>query len=405
VKELLQLPFLAEQDLLEMHRYRLARLREQMRQKDVVLCVLCSPISLRYAVNFTEYQLFQSHIPTAYLFVPVTGEVRIYGASQRHNSLIDQYHSSRFATPFDGGLELTTNAQNIVNDIDEFLSELGLSEANSSHRPSVAIERFTPELSKALLAADYSLMDAECLVEAAKVIKSPTEIACIKQAIAVAQYGIEQMREALTPGMSENQLWSILHQVNIAHGGDWLEGKMLASGYRTNPWLQESTSKIIEYGEIVAFDTDLIGPHGYLADISRSWICGDAKPSVEQRDAYRHAYDEIHYNMSLIKPGISFTQLSELAFRRSDKYRAKRYVCAFHGAGLSDEHPKIYYPEDQHFQGADDILQENMVLCVESYSGADNGREGVKLEEMVRVTNTGIERLTTYPFEQALLSH
>jgi len=403
VKALLQLPPLAEHDLLEMHRYRLARLREQMHIQGVALCVLCNPISLRYAVNFTEYQLFQAHIPTSYLLVPAAGPVHIYGASQRHYALIDQYHPSRFITPFDGGLELAAHAYNIVEDIDGFLAELGLATVGKGLRPTVAIERFSPELSKALLAANYPVMDAECIVEAAKVIKSATEIACIKQAIAVAEYGIEQMREALIPGISENQLWSILHQVNIAHGGDWLEGKMLASGYRTNPWLQESSHKIIEYGEMVAFDTDLIGPHGYLADISRSWICGDAKPNLEQRDAYRHAWDEIQHNMALIKPGVSFSELVENAFMRHDKYRAKRYVCAFHGAGLSDEHPKIYYAQDHQFQSDNQLLQENMVLCVESYSGADHAREGVKLEEMVRVSANGFERLTQYPFERALI--
>ena len=45
-----------------------------------------------------------------------------------------------------------------------------------------------------------------------------------------------------------------------------------------------------------------------------------------------------------------------------------------------------------------------MTLCIEAYVGALGGKEGVKLEEQVVITENGAERLSTYPFEQALLS-
>jgi Xaa-Pro aminopeptidase len=45
-----------------------------------------------------------------------------------------------------------------------------------------------------------------------------------------------------------------------------------------------------------------------------------------------------------------------------------------------------------------------MTLCVEAYFGAVDGREGVKLEEQVLVTETGCETLSAYPYEQALLA-
>ena len=57
-----------ENDLVAMRRYRLARLREQMQKADVPLCVLTKSVSMRYATDFRNYQLFQSRIPIAYLF-------------------------------------------------------------------------------------------------------------------------------------------------------------------------------------------------------------------------------------------------------------------------------------------------------------------------------------------------
>jgi len=62
-------------DIGAMRRYRLARRREQMQKTDVPLCVLTNPVSMRHATDFRNYQLFQSRILIAYLFVPVEGPV------------------------------------------------------------------------------------------------------------------------------------------------------------------------------------------------------------------------------------------------------------------------------------------------------------------------------------------
>lgn len=44
-----------------------------------------------------------------------------------------------------------------------------------------------------------------------------------------------------------------------------------------------------------------------------------------------------------------------------------------------------------------------MTLCVESYIGAEGGTEGVKLEQQVLITETGVELLSRFPFEDDLL--
>ena len=57
----------------------------------------------------------------------------------------------------------------------------------------------------------------------------------MKSAIDVAEMDIVKMREQLKPGMTENELWSILHQTNIENYGEWIECRLSASGERTNP--------------------------------------------------------------------------------------------------------------------------------------------------------------------------
>jgi len=106
---------------------------------------------------------------------------------------------------------------------------------------------------------------------------------------AMREAGIQRMHDELRPGMTERELWSWLHYENIRNGGEWIETRLLSSGPRTNPWFRESSMRVIERGDMVSFDTDLVGPYGYCCDISRSWVC-DAEPNDEQRRIYADAY-------------------------------------------------------------------------------------------------------------------
>jgi Xaa-Pro aminopeptidase len=75
-----------------------------------------------------------------------------------------------------------------------------------------------------------------------------------------------------------------------------------------------------------------------------------------------------------------------------------------HGVGLADEWPDVPHPIDWDEFGYDGRFEENMVLCVESYIGAEGGAEGVKLEEQVLLTADGLQVLSTFPFEDELLT-
>ena len=212
------------------------------------------------------------------------------------------------------------------------------------------------------------------------------------------------MREALRPGITEIELWSILSESNLRLGGEWLEGRALGSGHRTNPWSPDASHKMIRAGELVAFDTDMIGPFGYSADISRTFHCGPGKPSAEQRELYRLAYEEVQHNIALVKPGVSYREFTEKAWKPPADCVPIRYSVVAHGIGLCDEFPALYYPADYELWGYDGVIEEGMTLCIESYIGRVGGRQGVKLEEQVLVTAGGCELLSSFPFEEALLA-
>jgi Xaa-Pro aminopeptidase len=69
-----------------------------------------------------------------------------------------------------------------------------------------------------------------------------------------------------------------------------------------------------------------------------------------------------------------------------------------HGVGLCDEWPAVPTHPDFH-KAHGGMFEEGMVVCVESYIGAEGGREGVKLEIQCLVGQDGARQLDTFPFE------
>ena len=97
---------------------------------------------------------------------------------------------------------------------------------------------------------------------------------------------VKRMYEHSLPGKTEQEIWAELHYENIRSGGEWLETRLLAAGPRTNPWFQECSGYVCREGDMLSFDTDMIGPYGYCADLSRSWTIGHTRMSNEQRALY-----------------------------------------------------------------------------------------------------------------------
>ena len=64
------------------------------------------------------------------------------------------------------------------------------------------------------------MVDGQKPMEEARGIKSADEIDAMRVSIAACEAGIYAMREALRPGITEQELWSHLHQKNIALGGE-----------------------------------------------------------------------------------------------------------------------------------------------------------------------------------------
>ena len=378
-----------------MHRYRMGRLLGEMRALDVALCVMVSPISLRYALDYRNYALFMSHIPSTCLLLTEEGEYRLDSAFDQEIPASRKAPGQPISFMY-GGRELDHYARLFADDIVDYMAEQGISGRR------IAVEYINPSIVQALEKRGVEVIDGVRITEQARLIKSEDEINCIRWAVAVAEHGADRLHQALRPGVSELQLWGLLNYANLANNGDWHDGRMLASGPRINPWLQEASPRKVEAGDLVGFDTDMIGPRGYFADLSRTFFCGPGRPSRRQKEVYRLAMAEIEHNLTLVRPGMAFSEFQARAYPVPEEFQANAYPCILHGVGMCDEYPHL----NPSFRGPvpyEDTIQPGMVLCIESYMGASGESVGVKLEQQVLVTEDGYELLTRFPFEDALL--
>jgi len=374
--------------------YRLDRVKKELKKNNLEACILFDPVNVRYALDTANMSVYNMHNLTRYCFIPVNGPVILYeyfnceGLSS-HLNLINEIRPSITWDYFSNGDQAGTQLEKWIEEVKDL--------SNSYFKSKkLAIDVLNGPAVIALYKASIEVVDAKLILEQARVIKSPEELKCMKAAIDVAEIGINKMREELKAGMTEDELWSILHKTNIEHGGEWIECRILSSGQRTNPWMQESSNKVIQSGEMVSFDTDMVGPYGYCADISRAFVEGN-KFNEEQKKLYRMAVEHINHNSRLIKPEMSFKEFTEKSWKLPDEYYGNRYSCMVHGIGLCDEWPMIKYPTDGGQRKGS--FEKNMTITVETYIGKIGGKEGVKLEQQHLVGENGLELMSHHPLE------
>ena len=374
--------------------YRLERVKKELIKNNLEACILFDPVNVRYALDTVNMSVFNMHNLSRYCFVPVEGPIILYEyfnceKLSEHLNLIDEIRPAITWDYFAHGDQANSQLKKWITEVNELSQKYFKSK-------KIAIDVLNGPAVTELNKSGIEVVDAKSILEQARVIKSPEELKCMKAAIEVAEIGVSKMRKELKAGITEDELWSILHKTNIENGGEWIECRILSSGERTNPWMQESSNKIIQQGEIVSFDTDMVGPYGYCADISRTFVCGNIF-NDNQKNLYSMAVNQINHNSSLIKDGTTFKEFIEKSWKLPEEYYGNRYSVMVHGIGLCDEWPSIRYPTDGGDKGG--IFQKNMTITVESYIGKVGGKEGVKLEQQYLVGQNGLELMSHHPLE------
>lgn len=375
--------------------YRLGRVRKLLAERDCTAMLLYDPVNIRYAFDCSNMSIWTMHNAARYALVFADGPGIMFefeGAEHVNHGLpgIDEIRLAKTWIFFSSGNMVHTRMLGWADEIMDLLKAHG-------RNMRLAVDKLEPAGAFELKNRGVDIVDGQEMMEVARAIKSADEIELMRWTVRVCEAGLARMYEASEPGRTERELWAELHYENARSGGEWLETKLVTAGPRTNPWYQECSDYVIQKGDMVSIDTDMVGPYGYCADLSRSWTCGHTRMTPKQRELYAAAQSQIEHNLAILKPGLSFEEFNALSWKIPEKYQPYRYSLAIHGTGLCDEWPCIYLHPDFN-PDIKGVLQENMVVNVESLI-AEKGSESIKLETQVLITATGTERLDTFPWE------
>ena len=380
---------------------RLARTREFMQAADIPVLLTLDPNHIFYATGARNMQLFTTRTPTRYLLLFHTGPSILYefagcehlAAGLPTIDLIKPAEGLSFATS--GGTvreaceRLAMEIEAVIQSVDPHIDKIGL-------------DRFPFPATDALRARGYTLCDADEVLSKARSIKLPIEIPYMREALRRVDTATHRLEQALQPGLTESEAWAEFHYDLMRKEGQYVSTRLFQSGPRTFPYFQECAARVIESGDLVCLDTDALGYEGYAVDYSRTFLCGDSRPTSEQCTLYRLAREQLETNAALLKAGIEYRELAEKAWQVPEENRKSRYYCVGHGLGMAGEFPNIPHYERGTPYPLPGHLETGMVICLESYVGSETFGQGVKLEDQFLILDTHVERMSQYPFDLRL---
>ena len=273
-------------------------------------------------------------------------------------------------------------------------AKLGLDESNIVFTKALA--RQFPKL---------AIEDGDTPMQQARMIKLPEEIVLLEEATALADAVTASATATVAEGVRECEVAAEAMRTLFRLGGEYAHvmTPFVASGEHMAPPHRICSDKLIRHGDIVFIDIGACW-NGYFGDVARAVICG--KPGDEQKKIYTAVYEGLKAGIAEMRPGRTNKDAAEALINASDKYGlGSRFLSLFigHGVGIGANEPP-YLGET--LPGAPVYeFQPGMVFAVEPLIWVEGvrGGGGVRLEEMVLVTEDGPHVMSRAPFDEKLI--
>jgi Xaa-Pro aminopeptidase len=258
----------------------------------------------------------------------------------------------------------------------------------------IGIDLWNPRIEASLRTVfqDTEFVDGFDILMKAKIIKTVDELACIRAAAVLTEVGFRAALDILKPGVKECEVLAAAWGAMTALGSEWTQcSNIVASGPYTAPYRRFTSDRIIREGDPVIID---IGGcfNGYWGDFTRTYICGNMRPTPEQIDLHQQCYDALFRACDAARAGNT----------NYDVYLAAQPCVRHnlgHGAGLNPWEPPYFSVSSKENRME---LLPNMVANFEPYAGKP-GVGGFRLENNVIIRDGEPEIFTTQPFDERLL--
>lgn len=218
-------------------------------------------------------------------------------------------------------------------------------------------------------------------------IKSTEEVAKIKAAQKITDDTFSFILERIKPGKTEREIMLEMEFYLRKQGSEGVSFDFIVvSGQNSSLPHGVPTDKVIEPGDFVTMDFGAV-INGYRSDMTRTVAVGGVS------DLQKHVYETVlsaqNKAFSAIKPGVRCVDVDRVA--RSYINKNGFEGCFGHGLGHS---VGIEIHEGPCFNTVDEaLLKPGMVITVEPGIYLP-GRFGVRIEDMVLITENGFENLT-----------
>lgn len=228
------------------------------------------------------------------------------------------------------------------------------------------------------------------LVESLRLIKDDDELAILRENALIGCRLFDHILTVLRPGIPEIEVAAELEYQARLHGAEGMSFEtIVASGERSAlPHGKASTVPLPRKG-FVTLDFGIIR-EGYCSDMTRTVCLG--KPRSEERKAYETVLEAQEAGVAAVSAGVSCGEVDEAArsvLRNAGMADAFSHSTG-HGVGLEiHEQPRLG-------AGQKAKLQPGMVVTIEP-GVYWPGKFGLRIEDMVAVTQTGGQVLTPAP--------
>ena len=282
-------------------------------------------------------------------------------------------------------------------------------------------EAFLAHLRQATGVTDLAVENLDPIVDRARAVKSPREIAVMREATRIAGLGImEAIREA-EPGMFEYELQSVAEYIFKKHGA---QGPAYFALVATGPNMvyshyHKGTRRLAE-GDLVQFD---YAPdfNYYVSDVTRVFPA-NGKFSAKQREFYSIYLAMYRALMSEIRPGVPVRDLLQAAGKKmdaaiqstkftsehiraaaqrfADRYKNSQSTSFGHAIGLEVHDVGRGRPPE----GTPVTLVPGQLFTIEPALQVPEESLAMRLEDALLVTATGYENLSAFvPLEIAAI--
>ncbi|MDO3409527.1 Xaa-Pro peptidase family protein [Saccharibacillus sp. CPCC 101409] len=350
---------------------RVNKLREAMAEKGLSAMFVASDINRRYLTGFTG--------SAGYVLITESGSY-----------LLTDFRYMTQAPQQAKDFKVVEHAPKVMETVKELLGSAGKLGFEQEHVTFATYQSYGEALK------GVELVPVSGLVEGLRIFKDEGELSIMREAAVLADRTFSHILTKIRAGVTERELdlqMEMFMRENGATSSSF--DTIVASGERSALPHGVASSRALQGNEFITFDFGAL-LNGYCSDVTRTVVLGEA--SGKHREVYGIVLEAQLNALDKIRPGMTGREADALtrdiivSYGYGDNYGHS----TGHGLGMEvHESPRLS-------KLSDDILKPGMVVTVEPGIYIP-GFGGVRIEDDIVITETGIEIITSSPKELTLL--